>query len=125
MTLGFSKAEIRQVAKQMGLNIHDKPALACLASRIPFNEVITEEKLLRIEKAEQAIKAVISVKQLRVRDHDGLARIEVGKDERALFCDVEILDRVVYALKALGFKYVTFDLEGYCSGSMLRNLENS
>jgi uncharacterized protein len=123
MTLGFSKAEIRQVAKQMRLSVHDKPALACLASRIPFNEVITAEKLLRIAKAEQAIKAVVTVKQLRVRDHNGLARIEVGKAERALFCDVEVLDMVVYALKVLGFKYVTFDLEGYYSGSMLKTLE--
>jgi uncharacterized protein len=78
--------------------------------------------LLRIEKAEQAIKAVITVKQLRVRDHKGLARIEVGKDERALFYDVEVSDKIAYALKALGFKYVTFDLEGYCSGSMLKTL---
>lgn len=125
MNLGFSKAEIRQVAKQMGLDVHDKPALACLASRIPFNEVITAEKLVRIEKAERAVRAVVTVKQLRVRDHNGLARIEVGKEERSLFCDVEVLDRVVYALKALGFKYVTFDLEGYCSGSMLKTLDNS
>jgi uncharacterized protein len=125
MTLGFSKAEIRQVAKQMGLNVHNKPALACLASRIPFNEAITAEKLLRIEKAEQAIKAVVKVRQLRVRDHHGLARIEVGKDERALFRDVEVLDKVVRSLKALGFKYVALDLEGYRSGSMLETLEKS
>jgi uncharacterized protein len=125
MNFGFSKMEIRQVAKQMRLKVHDKPALACLASRVPFNEPITVERLLRIEKAEQAIKALVTIKQLRVRDHYGLARIEVGKDERALFCDVEVLDRVVRALKALGFKYVTFDLEGYRSGSMLRTLENS
>jgi uncharacterized protein len=122
MNLGFSKAEIRQVAKQIGLNVHDKPALACLASRIPFNEVITAEKLLRVEKAEQAIKAVVTVRQLRVRDHNGLARIEIGRDERALFCDVEVLDKIACVLKALGFKYVTFDLEGYCSGSMLKTL---
>lgn len=124
MTFGFSKTEIRQVADQMGLKVHAKPALACLASRIPFNETITAEKLLRIEKAEQAVKALVRVKQLRVRDHHGLARIEVGKDERALFCDVEVLDKVVQALKVLGFKYVTFDLEGYCSGSMLKTIEN-
>jgi len=93
-----------------------------LASRIPFNEVITAEKLLRVEKAEQAIKAVVTVRQLRVRDHNGLARIEIGRDERALFCDVEVLDKIACVLKALGFKYVTFDLEGYCSGSMLKTL---
>ncbi len=119
----FSKDEIRQVAKTMGLSVHDKPALACLASRIPFNEKITAEKLNRIDKAEQAIKAITGVKQIRVRDHNGLARIEVGKAERALFCSVDVLDRVAEDLKKLGFKYVTVDLEGYRSGSMLKTLD--
>jgi uncharacterized protein len=119
----FSKDEIRQVAKTMGLSVHDKPALACLASRIPFNERITAEKLSRIDKAEQAVKAITGVKQIRVRDHNGLARIEVGKTERALFCNVDVLDRVAEDLKKLGFKYVTVDLEGYRSGSMLKTLD--
>ena len=120
---GFGKDEIRAVAKQMGLSVHDKPALACLASRIPFNERITAEKLGRIDRAEQAVKAVTGVKQVRVRDHNGLARIEVGKAERSLFCNEEVLDRLAEELKKLGFKYVTFDLEGYRSGSMLKTLE--
>jgi pyridinium-3,5-biscarboxylic acid mononucleotide sulfurtransferase len=119
----FSKDEIRQVAKTMGLSVHDKPALACLASRIPFNEKITAEKLSRIDKAEQAIKAITGVRQIRVRDHNGLARIEVGKAERALFCRVDVLDRVAEDLKKLGFKYVTVDLEGYRPGSMLKTLD--
>jgi uncharacterized protein len=119
----FSKDEIRQVAKTMGLSVHDKPALACLASRIPFNERITAEKLSRIDKAEQAITAITGVKQIRVRDHNGLARIEVGKTERTLFCNVDVLDRVAEDLKKLGFKYVTVDLEGYRSGSMLKTLD--
>jgi uncharacterized protein len=122
MVNGFGKDEIRQVAKQMGLSVHDKPALACLASRIPFNEKITAEKLGRIDRAEQAVKAVTGVKQVRVRDHNGLARIEVAKNERPLFCNVDVLDRVAEELKKLGFKYVTFDLEGYRSGSMLKTL---
>ena len=78
----------------MGLSVHNKPALACLASRIPFNEKITAEKLSRIDRAEQAVKALTGVKQVRVRDHNGLARIEVAKAERALFCNVDVLDRV-------------------------------
>ena len=123
MTNGFTKEEIRQVAKQMGLSVHDKPALACLASRIPFNQKITAEKLKRIDKAEQTIKAITGIKQVRVRDHNGLARIEVAKWERVLFCNVEVLDRVASELKALGFDYVTFDLEGYRSGSMLKTLD--
>jgi uncharacterized protein len=122
MTCGFSKDEIRQVAKHLRLSVSGKPALACLASRVPFNEKITAEKLSRIEKAEQAVKAIAGVKQVRVRDHNGLARIEVGASERALFCDIEVQDRVVVELKRLGFVYVTFDLEGYRSGSMMKTL---
>ncbi len=125
MVNGFSKDEIRAVSKQMGLSVHDKPALACLASRIPFNQKITAEKLGRIDRAEQAVKAATGVKQVRVRDHNGLARIEVAKAERALFCKMEVLDRVAEELKNLGFKYVTFDLEGYQSGSMLKTLDTA
>ena len=124
MISGFTKSEIRQVAKTMGLSVHDKPALACLASRIPFNEKITAEKLCRIEKAEQAVKAITGVKQIRVRDHNGLARIEVGKVERSLLCNVEVQDKISSELKQLGFKYITVDLEGYQTGSMLRTLIN-
>lgn len=120
----FTKDEIRQVAKSMGLSVHDKPALACLASRIPFNQRITREKLARVEAAEQAVKTIAGVKQVRVRDHNGLARIEVGKAERGAFCNIYALDIIAETLKRLGFKYVTFDLEGYQSGSMLRTLDN-
>jgi len=120
---GFSKDEIRQLAKKMGLSVHDKPALACLASRVPFNEKITAEKLQRIDLAEQAITQIVPVKQLRVRDHNGLARIEIPKAQMELFFNDEVLGKVVLALKDLGFKYVTFDLEGFRSGSMLKALE--
>jgi pyridinium-3,5-biscarboxylic acid mononucleotide sulfurtransferase len=123
-SIGFTKSEVRQVAKQLELSIADKPALACLASRIPYNQQITAEKLQRIEEAERAIRTIVAVKQLRVRDHNELARIEVGRDERALFCDITILDKVFSALNGLGFKYVTFDLDGYQSGSMLKTLES-
>jgi pyridinium-3,5-biscarboxylic acid mononucleotide sulfurtransferase len=121
--LKFSKDEIRQVAKSMGLSVYDKPAAACLASRIPFYEQITVEKLQRIEKAETVIREIVDVKQLRVRDHNGLARIEVGEHERALFLKEDVMDLVAVKLKRLGFKYVTFDLEGYRSGSMLDNIK--
>jgi pyridinium-3,5-biscarboxylic acid mononucleotide sulfurtransferase len=119
----FSKNEIRQVAKTMRLSVHNKPALACLASRIPFNEKITAEKLVRIDRAEQALKAIVGVKQIRVRDHNGLARIEVGEAERVLLCNVAIQDKITNELKQLGFKFVTVDLEGYKSGSMLRTID--
>jgi len=123
-TMGFTKSEIRQIAKRLQLSIADRPALACLASRIPYYQQITAEKLQRIEEAERAIKTIVAINQLRVRDHNGLARIEVGREQRALFCDITVLDKVVTALKNLGFKYVTFDLEGYQSGSMLKTLES-
>jgi uncharacterized protein len=97
--------------------------LACLASRIPFNEKITSEKLIRVDRAEQAVKALTGAKQVRVRDHNGLARIEVAKQERTLFCNLVVQDKVASELRKLGFKFVTFDLEGYQSGSMLKTLE--
>ena len=121
----FTKEEIRAIARKMGLSVQNKPPLACLASRIPYNERITAEKLERIGKAEQIVKEITGVQQLRVRDHNGLARIEVGRDERKLFCNVEILDRILDDLKRIGFKYVTLDLEGYRTGSMLLTLETS
>lgn len=119
----FTKDEIRQVAKRVGLSVHNKPALACLASRIPFNQKITSEKLIRIDRAEQAVKALTGAKQVRVRDHNGLARIEVAVYERTLFCNLVVQDKVASELRKLGFKFVTFDLEGYQSGSMLKTLE--
>ncbi|MEM4243821.1 MAG: ATP-dependent sacrificial sulfur transferase LarE [Candidatus Bathyarchaeia archaeon] len=119
----FTKEEIRALAREMGLSTHDKPPLACLASRIPYNERITAERLERIEKAERAVKKITGVQQFRVRDHNGLARIEVGKDERKIFCDVAVMDKIASELKRIGFKYVALDLEGYKSGSMLRTLE--
>ena len=120
----FTKEEIRAIAKKIGLSVQNKPPLACLASRIPYNERITAEKLKRIGKAEQTIKNLTGVLQLRVRDHNGLARIEVGKGERKLFSNVVILDKIAADLKAIGFRYVTIDLEGYRTGSMLLTLDN-
>ena len=119
---GFTKDEIRALAKRLGLPIHDKPPLACLASRIPFGERITAERLNRIGKAEEIIRRICGVRQLRVRDHNGLARIEVGKDEMELLFDNRIINQITTELKRLGFKYVTLDLEGYRAGSMLLTL---
>jgi uncharacterized protein len=106
----------------MHLNVHDRAASPCLASRIPFNERITPEKLERIEKAEAAIRRIVNVEQLRVRDHGGLARIEVGESERERFFDVDVLDMIAVELKKVGYRYVALDLEGYQRGSMLKTL---
>ncbi len=121
----FTKDEIRLLAKKMGLSVQNKPSLSCLASRIPYSERITAEKLIRVEKAEEAIKKIVCVRQLRVRDHNGLARIEVGKDERDLLCSLEVQDKISSALKLLGFKYVTVDLSGYQTGSMLLAIDKT
>ena len=120
----FTREDIRAVAKTLGLSVSDKPSNACLASRIAFNEQITAEKLARVGNAEQAIRKLTGIKQLRVRDHNGLARIEVPKDQIKLFCGGNVLAEVVNCLKALGFKYVVVDLEGYRTGSMLKTLED-
>ncbi|MCW4023473.1 MAG: ATP-dependent sacrificial sulfur transferase LarE [Candidatus Bathyarchaeota archaeon] len=117
--IGFSKEEIRQIATKLELKVQDKPSNACLASRIPFNEKITAERLERIRKAEQVIKKIAGVRQLRVRDHNGLARIEVEKTEQKLLFENKILDKITTQLKVLGFRYVTVDAEGYRTGSML------
>lgn len=116
---GFTKAEIRILSKMLGLSVHDKPSLACLASRVAFDTRITKERLERIEKAEEFIKSASGVKQIRVRDHDGLARIEVGRDERRLLLDIDLLDKISEKLKQLGFILVTIDAEGYRTGSMI------
>jgi len=121
----FAKEEIRILAQRLALSVHDKPALACLASRIPFGEQITRERLNKVGRAEQLIKKISGVRQLRVRDHNGLARIEVGRNERSLLFNVGIIDKIAEDLKQLGFKFVTLDLEGYRTGSMLVTIEDS
>jgi len=121
----FTKEEIRTLAQRFGLSVHDKPPLACLASRIPFGERITQERLNRVERAEQLIKKISGVRQLRVRDHNGLARIEVGRDERNLLFNVGTMDKIAEELKQLGFKFVTMDLEGYRTGSMTATIKIS
>jgi uncharacterized protein len=121
----FTKEEIRALAQKLGLAVHDKPALACLASRIPFGERITKERLNRVGRAEQLIKKIVGVRQLRVRDHNGLARIEVGRDERSMLFNIDVMDKIAEELKQLGFKFATMDLEGYKTGSMLVTIETS
>jgi uncharacterized protein len=111
----LTKAEIRALSRQVGLPSWDKPALACLASRIPYGTPISVAALNQIERAEAVVRS-LGVRQLRVRHHDDLAHIEVSPP------DFERLlahrDQIVSALKALGYTYVTLDLAGFRSGSM-------
>jgi len=106
----FTKAEIRALSRQMGLPTWDKPPMSCLATRIPFGQPITPQKLRRIEQAEEALLEM-GFRLVRVRDHDVLARVEVGQDElERLWAERA---RVVDALKQAGYRFVTIDLEGY------------
>jgi uncharacterized protein len=118
LTAGITKEEIRLIARERGLSVYNQPSMACLSSRIPYGETITEEKLHRIAEAERFIKQLIGVKVLRVRSHGDIARIEVGKDEREKLFSTEILDKIAEKMKELGFKYCTLDIEGYRTGAM-------
>jgi uncharacterized protein len=115
LELGFTKIAVRDIAKKFALSTHEKPAMACLASRIPYGERITKEKLHRIEKAEGLLRS-IGLSQMRVRHHDSTARIEVPQDE--IPAVLENRADIVERFKRLGFAYVTLDIEGYRSGSM-------
>ncbi|MEM1569653.1 MAG: ATP-dependent sacrificial sulfur transferase LarE [Candidatus Bathyarchaeia archaeon] len=116
--VGLSKSDIRAISKIVGLPTADKPSMACLASRIPYGMEITYEKLRRVSEAETYIRQFTGVKQLRVRDHDNIARIEVGRDERKVFFDENIMDAIWNKLRSLGYVYVTLDLYGYRPGSL-------
>jgi uncharacterized protein len=116
---GLTKNEIRELSRRFNLPTWDKPAFACLASRIPYGERIDREKLARVEKAEDSLRAK-GFRQFRVRSHGDLARIEVAGDERRRFFSEELLDEVSREFKALGFLYVAFELEGYAMGSLNR-----
>ena len=112
---GFGKADVRTLAQSLGLSNWDKPAAACLSSRIPRGTKITEEKLRRIEQAERVLKDE-EFRQVRVRDHDGMARIEVDRNELPALLEPARRDRIARSLKTLGFQFVTVDLEGYRPG---------
>ncbi|ACQ54972.1 ATP-dependent sacrificial sulfur transferase LarE [Clostridium botulinum] len=113
----INKKEIRVLSKELQLDTWDKPAYACLLSRIPYNQEIKEEDLARIEKAEVYIMK-LGFRAVRVRSHGNLARIEVPQEERMKLFNEEILDKISKELKKLGFKYVTVDIEGYKMGSL-------
>ena len=116
--VGMTKVEVRELSRLLGLRNYDKPSMPCLSSRVQYGQLITPERLLRIERAEALIRSLTTVKELRVRDHGDIARIEVGRNERQLFFDVELLDKIAGSMRELGFRYVTIDLVGYRSGSM-------
>ncbi len=114
---GITKPEVRELARIYDLSVAEKPSMACLSSRIPTGLEVTEERLSRIEKAERLLRTW-GFEQFRVRDHDGLARIEVGADELDRALDPEFAAAVRAHLTDVGFEHVTLDLEGYRTGSV-------
>ncbi len=109
----FSKAEVRETARVLGLSVWHKPAMPCLSSRINHGEEVTTDKLGMIGQAELYIKDLTGVRNLRVRYSNSAARIEVAPEERKLFFDETVIDQVDRTLKGLGFMTVTLDLKGY------------
>ena len=114
---GLRKTEIRTLARAAGLSLADKPASACLSSRIEYGRPVTAEALAQVEAAEAALRA-LGFTQLRVRHHGELARVELTRDELPHVLSLEVFDRISRELRALGFRYITLDLEGFRSGSM-------
>ena len=121
---GFNKAEIRELSKKYDLPTWDKPSFACLASRVPYGERISEEKLSMVEKGEQELFE-LGFKQFRVRIHGKLARIEVSPDELDRLLEGDMRQKVHDDFKKLGFTYVTVDLLGYRTGSMNEVIKKS
>jgi uncharacterized protein len=117
----LTKHEIRELSRRFDLPTWDKPAFACLASRIPYGERIDREKLFRVERAEDTLRAK-GFRQFRVRSHGDLARIEVAREERRRFFSEAVLDEISREFKSFGFLFVAFELEGYAMGSLNRSI---
>jgi uncharacterized protein len=115
--VGLTKDEIRELSRAAGLATWDEPASACLSSRIPYHHEITDEKLRMIEQAEDALRA-LGFRVCRVRHHDTLARLELGRDEMARALDGDVREEILRALRAIGYRQVAVDLQGYRMGSL-------
>jgi pyridinium-3,5-biscarboxylic acid mononucleotide sulfurtransferase len=120
---GLTKIEIRALSKNLGLKTWDKPAYACLASRIPYGENITIEKLSQVEKAEEYLKQK-GFRQFRVRNHGEIARIEIAPLERTKIFDTELIDEISRTIKSFGFIFVCMELEGYKTGNLNSTIQN-
>jgi len=114
---GFTKTEVRELSRALGLSTWDKPSFACLASRFPYGEEITPAGLRMVDEAEDFLFG-LGFKQVRVRHYRNLARIEILQDEMGRLMEGALREKVVSRLKGIGYKYVTLDLQGFRSGSM-------
>jgi uncharacterized protein len=121
---GLSKAEIRELSRRAGLPTWDRPASACLSSRIPYGTPVTIQNIRQVENGEEAIQA-LGFRQFRVRFHGEIARIEIAAEEMERALSLDMSRRFTAIFKKLGFKYVTLDLEGYRQGSMNEVLDLS
>lgn len=117
VSAGLTKLEIRALAREAKLVLADKPASACLSSRIEYGRPVTLQNLSEVERAEDALHA-LGFPQVRVRHHGELARIEIAREDLPRALNLPILDRITAALRPIGFLYITLDTEGYRSGSM-------
>lgn len=117
---GLTKAGIRFISKELNLSTWNKPASACLASRIPYHQPITAEKLGQVDKAEMYIRGLGLSLQVRVRHEGDTARIEVGNEDLQKFIETNTKNTIVTYFKSLGFKFIALDLEGYSTGSLNR-----
>jgi uncharacterized protein len=118
----LTKADIRELSHRDGLPTWDEPASACLSSRIPYFSEVTDEKLRAIERAEDALRD-LGFRVVRVRHHDTVARLELGRDEMIRALEPEMSEAIDRALRALGFRYITLDLKGYRLGSLNEGLK--
>lgn len=114
---GFTKEEIRALSKKMDLPTWDMPAFACLSSRFPYGEKITEEKLRQVGRAEEALRE-LGFRQFRVRHHGSVARVEIAPDEMPKALEQSVLTAISSALKQTGYTFVSLDMDGYRTGSM-------
>jgi pyridinium-3,5-biscarboxylic acid mononucleotide sulfurtransferase len=117
LTAGMTKQDIRELAREAGLRVWDKPASACLSSRIEYGRPVTREALEAVERGEDALRA-LGFRQFRVRHHGEMVRIEIARDELDRALTTAMADQFTSIFKQLGFKFVTLDLEGFRSGSM-------
>jgi uncharacterized protein len=115
----IGKKEVREIARKYNISVADKPPNSCLASRIPFGIDITKENLKKIELSEEKVKEIFKVRQVRVRDHGDIARIEIANNEMEKMFDIQKLNQIDGELKRIGFKFVSLDLTGYKSGKLI------